>query len=505
MSSGILILFVTALAAVFFYSRRRYTSSKLPLPPGPCPKFFTGNAHQLPKKEPWLKYATWAERYGPIFSFHVPNRQFIVLNSLQSATELLDLRATTYSDRPRVWMYTELARRNLNPFNISFSHPYFKTYRTVLKSSLSPRTIQSYQSLQTEQSRVLLDGLHKHPEHFVNHIRRNAATVILYLAYGWKVTENNDYFISILRESLEISAMLSQPGRWLVEAIPSLRFLPSWFPGAGFKRVAFDLGQKLSRLDTIPFNWAKQQIHNGSYTHSFVSEQLLPEDGSTVSAQQEEITKWCSQGLYGGGVDTTSSSLMSFILAMLLYPDVQKHAQAEIDAVVGQDRYPAFEDRDKLPYIGALIQELLRWAPVAPQGLPHLAMREDVYEGYRIPKGATVIANIFSISRDKEMYPDPLEFKPERFLGPSPQLNPRKFIFGFGRRGCPGLHFAEASLYLNISCILAAFTIAKPLDARGQEITPPAEFESPSLIWHPKPFKCRFIPRNKDLLATLSQ
>jgi hypothetical protein len=55
---------------------------------------------------------------------------------------------------------------------------------------------------------------------------------------------------------------------------------------------------------------------------------------------------------------------------MVLYPEVQKHAQAEIDAIVGQDRYPAFEDRDKLPYIGALIQELLRWAPVAPQGQP---------------------------------------------------------------------------------------------------------------------------------------
>jgi hypothetical protein len=64
MSSGILILFVTALATVFFYSRHRYTGSKLPLPPGPYPKFFTGNAHQLPKKEPWLMYATWAERYG---------------------------------------------------------------------------------------------------------------------------------------------------------------------------------------------------------------------------------------------------------------------------------------------------------------------------------------------------------------------------------------------------------------------------------------------------------
>ncbi|KAG2035689.1 cytochrome P450 [Suillus americanus] len=132
-------------------------------------------------------------------------------------------------------------------------------------------------------------------------------------------------------------------------------------------------------------------------------------------------------------------------------------------------------------------------------------MKEDVYKGYRIPKGATIIANILSMSRDKEMYPDPLEFRPGRFLGPSPQLDPRKFIFGFGRRACPGLHFAQASLYLNIVCILAVFTIAKPLDERGEEITPPAEFENVGVLWHPKPFKCRFIPRNNDLMTTLSQ
>jgi cytochrome P450 len=65
-------------------------------------------------------------------------------------------------------------------------------------------------------------------------------------------------------------------------------------------------------------------------------------------------------------------------------------------------------------------------------------MKEDVYEGYRIPEGATVIANIFSLARDGDIYPDPLEFRPERFLGPSPQVDPRKFAFGFGRRACPG-------------------------------------------------------------------
>ncbi|KAG0699536.1 cytochrome P450 [Suillus ampliporus] len=522
MSSGIIVIFVTVFA-VYFYSRRR---SRLPLPPGPRPRFFTGNTHQLPnlKQEPWLTYATWAESYGPILSFRVPGRQFIVLNSLKSATELLDSRATTYSDRPRKWMHTELAKRRLTPFNIPFNHPNFKTYRTMFKASLSPRAIQNYQSLQIQESRVLLDGLQKDPDQFAAHIRRNTAAVVLNLAYGWKVTKNDDYLINILGDGLVMSAILSQPGRWLIEVMPScrssfrfrsyykakkvtlrrVRFVPSWFPGAGFKRVALDLGQKLNRIDTMPFQWTKQQIQSGSYTPSFVSEQLLLEDGSTVDAQQEEIIKWCSQGIYAGGADTTVAAVTSFVLAMMLYPNVQKHAQAEIDAVVGQDKFPTFEDRDKLPYIRALIQELLRWAPVAPQGHQHYAMNEDVYEGYRIPKGTTIIANIFSISRDKDTYPDPLVFRPERFLGPSPQLDPHKFVFGFGRRACPGLHFAEASLYLNISCILAAFTIAKPLNERGEEITPPAEFENFGVLRHPKPFKCRFIPRNEDLLASLS-
>ncbi|KAG2746267.1 hypothetical protein P692DRAFT_20835832 [Suillus brevipes Sb2] len=77
------------------------------------------------------------------------------------------------------------------------------------------------------------------------------------------------------------------------------------------------------------------------------------------------------------------------------------------------------------------------------------------------------------------MYPDSLEFRPERFPGPLPQTDPRSFIFGFRGLRCPGLHFAEASSYLNISisCILAAFTIIKQLDKSGKEITPPAMFE----------------------------
>ncbi|KAG2350952.1 cytochrome P450 [Suillus weaverae] len=456
MSFGIIILFVVA-ATVFFYSRQR---CRLPLPPGP------------PLSEIPINSCQRTSLGGrPILSFRVHNQQFIVLSSLKTATELLDACATTYSD--------QLAKCNLNPFGISYNHPYFKAYRTLFKNSLSTRAIQNYQSMQSEECRVLLDGLHKNPDRFADHVRKNTAAVVLYLAYGWKVTDN-DHLVSMLQAAFDSTAVVIRPG---------LRFLPSWFPGAGFKRVAIEHGKKMSSIDTVPFNWTKQQIQSGSYTQPFVSEQLLPEDGSTISAQQEDITMRCSQAIYVGGFDTTASSMKSFILAMALYPEVQKLAQAEIDAVVGQDRFPTFEDKDKLPYIGALALELLRWALVSPQGALHHAMREDVYEGYRIPKGTAIMVNLVSMSRDKEMYPDPLEF---RYPGACPLHDTIQTA-------------TERWHLISGSHLVEAWLRSRSLDERGEEITPPPEYENVGPVWHPKPFKCRFIPRNQDLLATLSR
>jgi cytochrome P450 len=103
----------------------------------------------------------------------------------------------------------------------------------------------------------------------------------------------------------------------------------------------------------------------------------------------------------------TESAMTSFFLALVLYPQVQRRAQAELDAVVGRDRLPTFNDKPRLPYIEALCKELMRWQMVTPMGmirffprvpsigmierrlsgLPHLSNRDDVYKGYFIPKG----------------------------------------------------------------------------------------------------------------------
>ena len=156
-----------------------------------------------------------------------------------------------------------------------------------------------------------------------------------------------------------------------------------------------------------------------------------------LSAEEESIIKWAAAAIYGGGADSTVSVAYSFFLAMLLYPDVQKKAQEELDRVVGCDRLPSYEDRDKLPYVNALIKEALRWNAVLPMGVPHVMSEDDVFRGYFIPKGAIIMPNISLFAHDPELYHDPMNFSPERFLdadGRTPELDPKNVVFGFGRR-----------------------------------------------------------------------
>ena len=88
------------------------------------------------------------------------------------------------------------------------------------------------------------------------------------------------------------------------------------------------------------------------------------------------------------------SAVQTIFVAMSLYPEVQRKAQAELDAVVGPNRLPDFEDRDALVYVNAIIKEALRWQNVLPFVLPHMSLEDDEYRGYFIPAGTLLIPNV---------------------------------------------------------------------------------------------------------------
>ncbi|KAG8930433.1 hypothetical protein FRC01_002765 [Tulasnella sp. 417] len=172
--------------------------------------------------------------------------------------------------------------------------------------------------------------------------------------------------------------------------------------------------------------------------------------------KMQEIYEAEEDGQQRWGLETTEATMQSFVLAMILFPSIQKKAQAEIDRVIGPRRLPTFKDQSDLPYLHAVILETLRWNPVLSNGLPHVSRKDDVYDGYFIPKGTSVIANAWGFSRNPKYYSNPSVFDPDRYLKQTPELDPREFVFGYGRRICPGKDLAFQNVWILAASLLWA-------------------------------------------------
>ncbi|EJD47037.1 cytochrome P450 [Auricularia subglabra TFB-10046 SS5] len=483
-----------AAASLILLGSRFFKREGLPLPPGPPQLPLLGNALDMPAASDcaWVRFSEWAKKYGDVVYLNVLGQPILILSSAQSAADLLVKRGATYSDRPEFTM----AKMSgwADGFAVMQYGERFRHARRLSGRSLNARAVAQYAPQHTEATSLLLAKLRQSPERFVEHIRLAIGSSILKIAYGFDVKDDDDPLVKIAEVSLSIFSASSAPG-WAVDSFPALRYLPRWFLGAGFLRLADEWREQAEAIFTVPFNMVKERVVR-PHTESALSTLLRDEDGNPVSKDDESLIMSVVGSLYGGGADTTVSAMLSFFLAMTLHPEVQKRAQAEIDVLTGGARLPTFDDRDSLPYIEAIAWEVQRWNPVGPAhsahasliGVPHRCSAEDEYRGYRIPAGTVVFANVWQILHDEKLYPDPLAFKPERYsfldAGVSKSdaqtqvLNPdpRNIGYGYGRRECPGRYVADSSIWLMIASILASFDISKRKDDQGHEITPTVEY-----------------------------
>ncbi|KAI0086252.1 cytochrome P450 [Irpex rosettiformis] len=469
-----------------------------PYPPGPKGLPIVGNMFDMPPAYPWHTFTDWGKTFGDIIYLNVLGQPTVILNSAKQATSLLDKKSSIYSDRPVLQMGGELVGWN-NSLAMMHQGHRLREYRRYIHQSIGSKTsMEKHHGVIVEEDKKSLRRMLESNEDIAAEIRKTAGAIILRVTYGYTPQEDADPMVMLVEEALETFAQTTAPGAWLVDILPSLRHLPAWMPGAGFKKVAADMREVLLNMGNVPYQMTKQKLTNGlDVPSNFVAECL---DKENLNAETEHNIKWAAGSLYSGGADTTVSSMHTFILAMTLYPEVQKRAQAEIDLVVGNERLPSFEDRAQLPFVEALIKEVLRWRCVAPLGLPHRATEDDIHDRFLIKKGTTVFVNIWGILHDPEIYPNPDTFDPSRFVSetgePTDVPNPYNVCFGYGRRICPGMNFADASVFLWSTMVLAVFDISKAVGSDGKVIVPAAEHTS-SVISHPKPFKCLIVPRSE--------
>ncbi|KAL5634131.1 hypothetical protein ACGC1H_006083 [Rhizoctonia solani] len=500
---------VAGLVVVVETCRKVYTSRSLP--PSPPKHWLWGNKGLLGKPYRHILIGTeYKQKLGDIISTVTPTKTSIFLNTMEMATELLDKHASVTSDRPRDIMTTELlgwgtsaAFRNHDELH--------KKMRRVLASALHPTAARSYASQHLDTALGLIYEVARNPSSFMKCTDAAIGTFTVRLAFGYSPKTQQDPILRLAHDATRY-ATTSLGQHWLVNDFPLLKYIPSWFPGAEFRRIA-ERGHavRMRYADTL-FNIVLEQVRKGNVEQpSYVSGLLESKGGVNANHSDTYIIKWTGASIFSAGATTTASLIKSFFLMMCLYPEAAKKAQAEIDSVVGRERIPGLQDRPSLPYTDALVQEVMRMCPPLPMGIWHVATEDIEFRGYQIPKGSTINANIWAILRDSNHFLSPHTFNPSRFLGPKPELDPRKFIFGFGRRICPGLHVANNSAWMTCAGLLSVFDIeagpelvAKVASIGGRESERVYELTEPYGMGDPRPFDCSIKPRDSAAMSLLA-
>ncbi|KAI6101322.1 cytochrome P450 [Pisolithus sp. B1] len=340
----------------------------------------------------------------------------------------------------------------------------WRLHRKLFHSVLNKEQSRKYAPVQLHRVHKFLVHLLATPQDFKGHFETLASAIIMDIGYGYTVAPRNDPLVAKAIRLLNLVVEVVTPERTaFLSTFPFLAHIPSWMPGGVWKRRAKECRQLIRNILDDPVQYVRDRITAGTAKTSMVQDMYeMGEDSFDAAFDKEAIIKDVAGTLF-------LTSL--FLLAMVLYPDVQKKAQEEIDRVVGTDRLPDFDDRPNLPYIEAVTLETLRWLPVVPLGIPHMTTTDDVYKGMHIPRGATIVPNVWAMTRDPERFPEPDTFNPNRHL--------------------------PTGLWATIVSMLATLQIGKLKDASGNDIEFHPEFKT-GVGLCPKPFPCSIKARSVE-------
>lgn len=254
------------------------------------------------------------------------------------------------------------------------------------------------------------------------------------------------------------------------DAIPYLR----WLDLGGYQKI---MRKTWKDMDDILEAWLKEHRERRDLglvkgeQHDFMDAMLAHVDGAAdddfPGFDADTVNKAVCLTLLSGATETVTVILTWALSLLLTHPNTMKKLQDELDIHVDKNRQVDESDLAHLAYLKAVIKETLRLYPAAPVGVPHEAMEDCIVGGYNIPKGTRLFVNIWKIHHDPEAWPDPYEFRPERFLTSHKDVDVRGqhfdlIPFGSGRRMCPGMSFGLQAVQLTIASLVHGFDFNTP-------------------------------------------
>ncbi|KAK3349143.1 cytochrome P450 [Lasiosphaeria hispida] len=507
------ILAVAATALVADYARMLYLRSKMP--PGPFPYPIVGNTYSLPENKPWIYFEELSKYYKtPLITFWIGRNPTVWINDAWAAHEIFEKKAQIYASRPRMVVFGELGggQSSLVTMRIrnNEERDHWRVHRKLMHLGVGVQSVRGYRAIQNNESKIVALDFLREPKEYVKHLERYATSVVSIIGFGRRVASYNDPIITEVIALMQLAADLNVPGKsfpMLLETFPILAKFPRsmpWFRGLGTRNQKgghyffHSLAEEaIEQYDQKPP--AQQAAMPTPYVKTLFGE---AEKYNLSSAELSSLTA----NLFGAGSDTSSSTLITFVLACCAFPETVQRAQEELDAVVGSGRSPHWDDSASLPYMNAFVKEVLRWRSVAIiGGQPHSPTQDDSYNGWLIPAGSWVQGNVWAIHHHDREFPEPDRFYPDRYLEGNELHRPFPgdkgyMTFGWGRRVCSGQALAEQGTWITVARLVWGFNIRKATDPQtGKEIGVDIFAYTNGLNMRPLPFKCEITPRSEEI------
>ncbi|KAJ4826687.1 hypothetical protein Tsubulata_043048 [Turnera subulata] len=453
---------------VLFKRQARQVSHGLHLPPSPPALPVIGHLHYITSVV-FEGFHNVSVKYGPLLYLRLVTYPFVLVSSAPLATEIFRTHDLNFSDRIKSPFEDSLLFGSSVSF---FNAPYGEYWKFMKKISMT----ELLGSAQIKRSRnVRREELLR----FLNKILEKAQTnEVVDLSAQVLILSNNSTCRMIMSARCSGEDNEAERCRQLIfesfELATKLAFASLFGPfrklfALAFQKQLEEIPRKYDELfeKVLQEHEDRAKMDGGEREEKDLMDILLKvyhDTNAEVKITRAQI-KTFFLDLFIGGTRTTADGILFLMGELINHPEKFKKLRDEIDSVVGKNRLVEESDVPNLPYLQAAVKETMRLHPPVP--LFDRVCRETCkVGGYDMPKGMTVVMNVYSVMRDPKVWEDPNEFKPERFLVSDKEQDKQgeaarglcDFVpFGGGRRQCPGTNLSMSITHASVAAMVQCF------------------------------------------------
>ncbi|KAH7677334.1 flavonoid 3'5'-hydroxylase protein [Dioscorea alata] len=477
---------------------RRHHRSTLPHPPGPRGYPILG-ALPLIGPAAHVSLANLAKRYGPIMYLKLGTRSVVVASTSSAARSFLTTFDRQFANRPTATMKAKEALYNGDDMVFSNYTPRWKLLRRLSTiHMLGNKAFTKWADVRRSEVTHMLHAMHEFsklgkpvlvPEMLICATTNIIGRVMLSQRVFESVDEELGKFKDVLKEVMTGAAMFN-----IGDFVPGIGWMDLQGIKAKLVKGHRKLDDMMKRMLALHKATAKERVGCPDFIDLVLASELRDDDGEKLS---DVNIRALLTNMFLAGTDT-STIIVEWALAELIKnPTILKRLQSEMDAIIGQERILQEDDISNLPYLQAICKEALRLHASTPLSIPHYSFESCEVEGYHIPADTRLLINIWAIGRDPDIWENPLEFIPERFLPGGKAVNKEPhgtdfemIPFGAGRRICVGKQAGMVFVQYLLGVLVHGFNWQMP---KGEEIDLK---ETPGLVI-PKevPIKAFVTPR----------